>query len=264
MIPTSSVHLHDFEVVSNESVASMTYRLVMRSPELAASIAPGQFMNLAVPGDPSHITRIPLSFAQADPTAGEIELIYALVGEGTRRLSQMRTGDTSTVVGPSGHGWDVPSGTSKVLLVAGGVGAPPIVAAAAMAAKAGVPFDVILGVQTASRLWGKDRAEELGAGAVVVTTDDGSLGVKGFAADAMADLVAKHSYDLVMTCGPMPMMAGVARLAREHDIACQVSMERMMTCGFGACNTCNVAMAAGGYKACCTDGPVFDAQEVAW
>ncbi len=77
-------------------------------------------------------------------------------------------------------------------------------------------------------------------------------------------LLAAGGYDAVYACGPEVMMAGVARLCREAGVACRVSMERMMCCGFGACGTCNVAMADGSYKSCCKDGPVFDAEEVAW
>ena len=76
--------------------------------------------------------------------------------------------------------------------------------------------------------------------------------------------MGKHGYDVVMTCGPQPMMAGVAKVAAAAHIPCQVSMERMMTCGFGACNTCSVQMADGTVRACCQDGPVFDAEEVLW
>lgn len=265
MIPSSGVGLHEFEVVSNEEVATSTWRLVLRAPALAGSIRPGQFMNLEVPGDPSHPLRIPLSFASADAVAGTVDLVYAVVGEGTERLSHMAPGQHSTAVGPSGHGWRLPEPVPvRVLLVAGGVGAPPIVAAAGMLAGAGVPFDAVLGAQTASRLWGEERLSSLGAGTVLVTTDDGSRGIKGFTTDAMSRLLGERDYGLVMSCGPQPMMAGVARLARSAGIACQVSTERMMGCGFGACNSCNVTMAAGGYRSCCSDGPVFDAEELAW
>lgn len=148
--------------------------------------------------------------------------------------------------------------------MAGGVGAPPVIAAARMLAQAGLPFDVVLGAQSADRLWGPDQARALGAGEVLVTTDDGSAGIRGFTTAGMEELVGRHGYDLVMTCGPTPMMAGVARLAADMGMACQASLEKLMGCGFGACNCCNVAMVQGGYKSCCTDGPVFDASEVAW
>lgn len=264
-MPSSKVGLHEFEVVSNEEVAAAIWRLVLRAPVLARSIRPGQFMNLEVPGDPSHPLRVPLSFASADPEVGTVELVYAVVGEGTGRLSRMASGQRSTAVGPGGHGWRLPEVTpGRAVLVAGGVGAPPIVAAASMLAGAGIGFDAVLGAQSASRLWGKERLADLGAGQVLVTTDDGSRGMRGFTTDAMALLLGERDYGLAMSCGPQPMMAGVARLAREAGVACQVSTERMMGCGFGACNTCNVAMAAGGYRSCCSDGPVFDAEELAW
>lgn len=256
--------LSEFTVVANEEVARGVWHLALRCDELASLIRPGQFMNIEVPGDARHLLRIPLSYWKASPEAGVVDLVFAVAGEGTARLADMRPGEISTVIGPLGHGWRVPDGTGRALAVAGGVGAPPVVAACRALVEAGHPCDVVLGAQTAPRLWGVEAAREAGASEVVVATDDGSEGIRGFTTAGMAQLLAQHDYDVVMTCGPQPMMAGVARMAAERGIACQASMERMMTCGFGACNTCNVAMAAGGYRACCTDGPVFDAREVAW
>ncbi len=268
----SNTRLWPFEVVSNEPLAKDIWRLVISSG-VAAEIAPGQFMNLQVPGDGSHVLRIPLSFASSHGPSGTVELIYAVVGEGTRRLSHMAVGDTSTLVGPSGRGWQLPKAPGRSLLVAGGVGLPPIVAAARMLAAQGLGFDAIVGAQTAERhpegqidllrgLPANDLCDC--ARRVLVTTDDGTLGIKGFTTDAMAQLLEERAYAQVYTCGPNVMMAGVAKLAREHGIACQVSMERMMGCGFGACACCNVELAKGGYALCCQDGPVFDAEEVAW
>jgi len=98
----------------------------------------------------------------------------------------------------------------------------------------------------------------------MVTTDDGTAGMRGFSTQALSLLLAKGEYATIYTCGPEVMMRGVAAIAREAGIDCQVSMERMMSCAFGACGTCNVAMRAGGYASACMDGPVFDAEEVAW
>ncbi len=177
------MHLYDFEVASNDAVGEKVYRLVMRSPELASELRPGQFMNVAVPGDASHIVRLPFSFASTDPDAGTVELIYAVVGEGTSRLSEMPVGSKSTVVGPCGNGWDVKPG-GRALAVAGGVGAPPVVAAARIRGGrarggrgAGRPDQV--------EALGEDDARALGAGEVVVTTDDGSYGMRGFSTQAM-------------------------------------------------------------------------------
>lgn len=238
-------------------------RMVACSPTLVPRLAPGQFLNIAVPGDASHIVRVPLSFASTSIWAETIELVYAVVGEGTRRLAAMVPGEGSTAVGPCGHGWELGPG-GRVLAVAGGVGAPPVISAARAFCQEGREVDVILGAQTAARLWGEQDARALGAGRVLVTTDDGSYGMRGLTTQAMEKLLEEEDYDLVVTCGPGVMMAGVARLAEMAHIACQASLERMMTCGFGACSTCNVALRTGGYALCCSDGPVFDAREVKW
>ncbi len=261
---TAGLGVHDFTVVSNEPVADGLVRIVLRAPELAAALAPGQFVNVHVPGDASQILRIPLSFSHADAASGTVEIVYAVVGDGTRRLSGMAAGEASTAVGPCGNPWPAVEGARRACVVAGGVGVTPIVACARMLAASDVAFDAVVGAQTSGRLWGADALEGLGAGTVAVTTDDGTAGRRGFTTDALAGLLAAGDYDVVYACGPEVMMAGVARLCREAGVACRVSMERMMCCGFGACGTCNVAMADGTYKSCCKDGPVFDAEEVAW
>ena len=260
----SEARLHEFEVVSNEPVASAIFRLVMRAPELSRTLRPGQFMNIAVPGDPSQIVRIPLSYSCVDLGAGLVETEFAVVGDGTRRLSSMAAGSVSTVLGPCGNGWGKVDVADPALLVAGGIGITPIVGLARALGSAGVPFDVIVGAQRAERLWGADELRGVGAREVHVTTDDGSSGRKGFTTDVARELLAERRYGMVLTCGPQVMMAGIARIAREAKIPCRVSLERMMTCGFGACSTCNVALARGGYASACVDGPVFDAEEVAW
>lgn len=261
---SAGLDVHDFTVVTNERVADGLMRIVFSAPELASALAPGQFVNIHVPGDASQILRVPLSFSCADAAAGTVEIVYAVVGDGTRRLSEMAAGKSSTAVGPCGNPWPAVPGARRACLVAGGVGITPIVACGRMLADSGVPFDAVVGAQTAGKLWGMDVLEGLGAGVVAVTTDDGTAGRAGFTTDALADLLAKGDYDVIYTCGPEVMMAGVARLCREAGVTCLVSMERMMCCGFGACGTCNVAMADGTYKSCCKDGPVFDAEEVAW
>lgn len=268
--------LHPFEVVSNEPAARGIYRMILRS-DVAAQLKPGQFMNITVPGDASHLLKVPLSFKVADAKAQTVELLYAVVGEGTERLSRLCPGDTSTLVGPCGRGWWLPREEGRALLVAGGIGLPPVLAAARMLAEAGIDFDVVVGARTYALHVMPDATDVLQYGnmaregldrVVELTTDDGTtaegVGRKMYATDAMAELLERRSYTQVYTCGPTIMMAGVAKLAAEHHICCQVSLERMMGCGFGACSCCNVALAHGGYALCCQDGPVFDAEEVAW
>lgn len=266
---SARARLLGFEVVSNDQVAEGARCMVFKS-EVAALLAPGEFVEISVPGDGSQVLRVPLSFSRADAKAGTVRIEYAVVGDGTRRLSLMRPGDTSTLVGPCGHGWRLPGGEGRSLLVAGGIGLPPVLAAAEMLLAARHPFDAVVGAQRCSKLVGVDVDLLRAAGStdpecrVVVCTDDGSLGRAGFTTDAMADLLAEHTYEAVYTCGPTIMMAGVARLAEGAGVSCQASLERMMGCGFGACSCCNVAMRDGASRSCCMDGPVFDAGEVAW
>ena len=150
--PRGTVGLHEFIVMANEEVAKDAYRLEISS-SVSQGLEAGQFINIAVPGDATHILRIPLSFSRTDPANARVELFYAIVGEGTRRLSAMRAGAVSTAVGPCGKGWRLPDEpAARCLLVAGGIGLPPIFAAAEMLARAGVRFDAIVGAQTEAKL----------------------------------------------------------------------------------------------------------------
>ena len=123
----SSARIHDFTVVSNEPVAEGVYRLTIEAPRLAAALEPGQFMSFEVPGDTRQLIRIPLSYSSADAEAGTVTTYYAVVGDGTRRLSAMGAGSTSTVLGPGGHGWKMDKGAKRVLVVAGGIGITPVI-----------------------------------------------------------------------------------------------------------------------------------------
>lgn len=279
--PATAQSLHSAQVITNEQVASSIFCMVIKAPKLAAAILPGQFMNFEVPGNAAHILRVPLSFSRADAAQGTIELVYAVMGDATRRLSNLAAGQTMSVVGPLGHGWKLPQNQElPALLIAGGVGAPPIVAAAQMLSNNGLTCEVILGAQSSSRLWDPVWLHELpGVRAVHIATDDGSAGFHGFTTQLAHKLVQASSaadknagaagfsapaFGSLYTCGPAPMMAGVAQVAEEFGIPCQASLEARMSCGFGACNTCNIPMRKGGYKSCCMDGPVMDALEVRW
>lgn len=263
-MPTPSrARIHEATVVENRPVAKNLNLLTFRAPALAQAFEPGQFMAVAVEGEPRQVARIPLSFSATDPREGLVTTVYMVQGPGTRALAAMEPGQTTTVLGPGGHGWRLDETPHRVLLVAGGVGITPIVAAARALADRGVEFDVALGAQTADGLWGVDELYERGAGHVVVSTDDGTAGARGLVTGIVEGALMGGEHGLVLTCGPEPMMAAVARLAEEYGVDCQVSMERMMTCGFGACATCAVPTNHGSVGAC-MGGPVFDGKEVQW
>ena len=260
-MPTpSSARMHDFEVVSNEKIADGIFSLVISAPKLACALKPGQFVNIAVPGDASSLLRVPLSYAAADAQAGTVEIWYAVVGDDTDRLSKMGPGSTSTLLGPGGHGWMVPADVNRALLVAGGIGVPPILCLGRELSRRGIAFDVCLGAAEADKVVGLDELKAL-ADTVVLCTDDGSAGIKGFCTEPAAKMLGEGVYGYVASCGPAVMMQKVAQAAAENDVYCEVSLERMMSCGFGACNTCNVET-VDGMKGACMCGPVFDASKV--
>lgn len=266
-MPTPSpARVHDVAVVSNEPIARDVCALVIHAPALAEALVPGQFLSIAVPGNAFSLLRIPLSYAAADPAGGTVEIWYAIVGEGTERLAHLRPGDTTTVLGPGGHGWTVPAGARRCLLVAGGIGMPPIFCLAErILATTDASVRVIAGAKTASALVGVDELAAAGDRLeLMIATDDGTAGHQGFTTDLVDEaLAAGDAYDYVATCGPEPMMAKVAAAAAQAGVPCEASLERMMSCGFGACATCAVET-TGGMKGACMCGPVFDAKEVVW
>ena len=261
-MPTpSSARMHDFEVVSNKEIAQGIFSLVISAPKLASALKPGQFVNIAVPGDASSLLRVPLSFYRADTDSGTVEIWYAVVGDDTRRLSRMVPGSISNLLGPGGHGWCVPADCNRALLVAGGIGVPPVLCLAEELGRRGIAFDVCVGASCAGKVVGLDKFREAGAGEVVLCTDDGSAGESGFVTDPAVKMLGLGRYGYVASCGPAVMMKKVAQAAAENDVYCEVSLERMMSCGFGACNTCNVET-VDGMKGACMCGPVFDASKV--
>jgi dihydroorotate dehydrogenase electron transfer subunit len=262
MPQTSPARKYACSVALSEEVAPGAVRMRLACPELAASIEPGQFFNLHVPGDASEILRLPFSWSNKSVEEGWVEFVFLVVGRGTQRLAALPVGTPTTLLGPAGHGWQVPQGAKRALLVAGGSGVVPLLPQARALVAAGVQVDFVEGAPYAARVLYEGEIVAAGA-AFHLSTDDGSRGYAGFATGPAAELLAANAYDVVCTCGPEPMMRAVAKLAAEAGVPCQVSMERLMGCGFGACTTCLVDT-VDGRKGACKDGPVFDAERIVW
>lgn len=261
-MPTPSpARMHDFTVVSNEQIARGVYSLVIEAPKLASMLKPGQFVNIRVPGNAMSLLRIPLSYASANPETGTVEIWYAVVGDGTERIAVWTPGFTGDLLGPGGHGWSVPKDCRRALVVGGGIGVPPVLCLGRELSARGISFDAVVGAASSDSMVGVPEFERAGAGTVAVATDDGSAGHHGFCTDLLADLLARNDYDYIATCGPGVMMKKVAAAAAAADVFCEASLERMMSCGFGACSTCNVET-TDGMKGACMCGPVFDAKKV--
>jgi len=252
--------LESVAVISNDRVTEGVGLLVLRAPQVAARVRPGQFVHLRIATGRDFILRRPFSVHRA---RGErIELLYQVLGSGTRAMSLLEPGATCDVVGPLGCGWRIPPQTSRALLVSGGLGAAPLGMLAEELAAAGVAVTCAMGAPTASRLVGREVFDTV-ARIVDVATDDGSAGERGFVTAVTERLLGGHEYDVVYCCGPEVMQRIVAAQAAAAEVPCQVSLERLMACGIGACLSC-VVTTVSGRKRACVDGPVFDAEEVVW
>ena len=253
--------IESVSVVANERLASGVGLMVLRAPRVAAAVQPGQFVHLRLDTHSETILRRPFSVHRAQ---GEhIELLYQVLGAGTLLMAEKRAGDTSMdVVGPLGHGWVVPDGVAHALLVAGGLGAAPLGILAEQLAERGVAVTVAQGAPTAERLVARDLFERV-ARVVEVATDDGSAGERGLVTLPVARLLRAERFDVAYTCGPEAMQRAVAQMLADTGVRSQVSLERLMACGIGACLSC-VVSTRDGLKRACVDGPVFDAEEVLW
>lgn len=252
--------LERVEVVANDRVAEGIGSLVLAAPRIAESIEPGQFVHLKVAEESAHILRRPFSVHRV---VGErIEILYQVLGAGTRILSRTVPGTRLDAIGPVGRGWSVPAGAAHALVVAGGLGAAPFGMLVERLARAGVAVVVAQGAPTASRLVAADLFRDM-ARTYEVATDDGSEGETGFVTVLTRRLLAEERFDMVYVCGPEPMQRAVAAQVDEYGIPCEVSLERLMACGIGACLSC-VVTTTEGLKRACVEGPVFDAHAVAW
>jgi len=253
------------EVVSLEPIGEY-WHLVLSAPAIASQVRPGHFVALAV-GGPYTSMLLRRSFSVYRAADGRVEIVFSVAGKGTEWLAGVVPGDRVDVVGPLGQPFRVPAEASTAVLVAGGYGSAPMFGLADVIRAAGGAAHFVLGAATAGRLFGVDEARA-GAGQVVVTTDDGSLGTHGRVTDILGDLLASTGATTVYACGPMPMLRAVARMAEAAGIASQCAVEEAMACGIGICMTCVLPVrGADGLTRMvrsCTDGPVFDGAAVRW
>ena len=251
--------LVDLTIKEVQRVNANCVLLVMGSEQPLPATFPGQFAELRIDNTPTVMLRRPISVHSFDAQKNEVGFLVQLVGNGTRWLGSLKVGDKVNTLMPLGNGFTLPETAGKrYLLVGGGVGSAPLYYLAEELKKGGNEFTILIGARSAKDLYRREAYEALGR--VEYTTEDGSLGEKGYVTNH--SLLAEK-YDYIYTCGPKPMMMAVARYARENNIACEVSLENKMACGLGACLCC-VEDTKEGHKCVCTDGPVFSIDELKW
>ena len=238
------------------------YVLLKLTDDRAAlpDMLPGQFVEVRIDDSPSTMLRRPISIHYVDRDANELWLLVALVGDGTRRLGSLSAGDTLNCVLPLGNGFTMAKRPDeRILLVGGGVGVAPLLYFGERLKAVGAVPTFLLGARSAADLLMLDRFQAIGN--VAVTTEDGSMGEKGFVTNH--SLLQQATFDRISTCGPKPMMVAVARYAAQANIPCEASLENLMACGLGACLCC-VEKTVDGNLCVCTEGPVFDTKRLLW
>ena len=238
------------KILANEEVAEKIFRLTVDAPELATIARAGQFVQVKISDD--FTLRRPLGIAST--AGGKVKIFYRAVGRGTEFLSTQRAGETVNILGALGNGYSTYDG--KILLVGGGMGLAPLLCAAEK-----FSADVLIGGRTRDEVtfWQEEFRPHVGK--IFITTDDGSYARKGFVIDLLPEVLSAENYSAVLTCGPEIMMRGVAKLALEKNLPCEVSFEKRMACGLGACLSCSIDTVNGRRKVC-KDGPIFNAKEV--
>ena len=238
-----------FEIVSNVPLTESVYKMVLKG-DVSAITASGQFVNILLDG---LYLRRPISVC--DVEGDTVTIIYKVVGKGTEKMSAMTAGMKLDVLTGLGNGYDLTLAGDHPVLLGGGVGVPPMYLLAKRLIAEGKQISVILGFNTKAEVFYEQEFRALGAD-VTVTTADGSYGLKGFVTDALKNMEYSYFY----TCGPEPMLKAIYKASVTSG---QMSFEKRMGCGFGACMGCSCKTITG-YKRICKEGPVMRKEEILW
>ena len=237
-----------FTIERNTEIAPGMFEMTLLGDTSAITV-PGQFVQIALPG---FYLRRPISVCDCEED--RLTIIYKVVGDGTKAMSEMVSGKTLDLLTGLGNGYDLDACTGHVLVIGGGAGVPPMYYLAKQLKKLRRKVTAILGFQTKTDVIYEEKFNALGV-ETAVTTVDGSYGVAGFVTDAMT-----MPHDYVCACGPLPMLKAVYN---RSDAGGQYSFEERMGCGFGACMGCTVKTKTG-YKRICKEGPVLRKEEILW
>lgn len=256
---------HRGVLLENYPVAGGGWRHLKISLSLPGEPLPGQFVQLRLDRGTDPLLRRPFSIHHADPENGTMALLVRVAGPGTARIAGFHPGIELDLLGPFGRGFPFLDEESPALLVAGGIGLAPLFFAADYRIKRKLPVEFLIGAKTADALPDQPYFESFGL-LPLVSTDDGSRGMKGTAVDLMCKrLEAAVKPTRIHACGPLPLLASVARTGIDLGIPTHLSLESRLACAVGACLGCAFPIRKNGttgYRRVCRDGPVFDGEDV--
>ncbi|MFC4589780.1 dihydroorotate dehydrogenase electron transfer subunit [Sphaerisporangium corydalis] len=243
------------------------HALTVVAPGIAERFRPGHFVSVAVGGPRTSMpTRRAFSVHDVKPDyGGTVELVFSVRGAGTSWLAERKARDSLDLVGPLGRPFPVPRDPCACVLVGGEYGSASLFSLADTLQQRGCRVDFVLGAASADRVFGALRARRMGE-TTTLTTEDGSLGLRGRVTDVLPSVIADARADVVYASGPMPMLRGVTAVAVEFDIPVQVSVEESMACGYGVCMTCVLPVLGDDgvtrMVRSCVEGPVFRGERV--
>ena len=243
------------KIVSNEKIAENIYEVTFALEE-EAEVRAGQFGDISIGG--THLLRRPIAICKIE--GKEVTFCYQIKGEGTQTLKTMGAGTSLNVLMPLGNGFFVEEKEQKIALVGGGVGVFPLIFVL-RAYKNEKKISAYIGYRNKAAVCGEEEFEK--ADKFIAVTDDGSYGEKMNAVQAFeADLKKGNRPDVVLACGPTPMLRALKALTEKEKLDCYVSLEERMGCGIGACLVCVCDLTNGEHARVCKDGPVFNAKDV--
>jgi len=252
------------EILDNERLRKRFYLMRLIAPPVAETCRPGQFVMLRARSAEWPYLNRPFSIYASDGDS-VIELVYEVVGRATSVMAEMAQGDKVEIIGPLGTAFSPVEDSSHMIAVAGGIGMPPLGFFCRRYAGACESMTLVVGAGTGTELLVPVGLMAEGV-EVLSFTEDGSKGSRGLATDGLERVLRSFEGDStrvrIAACGPKPMLGEVNRIANEAGVACEVSVEEIMACGVGACMSCAIPAAAGGYLHACKDGPVMKASDI--
>ena len=256
-------------ILSNHPVAEGYYRLAFRLSHPSATVEPGQFFMVRPVSDSEYDPLLPRPFSvYRNPSPGEVEILYKVIGRGTEILSGKREGDLLHATGPFGNTFPLPAAgeTQEILLVGGGIGVAPLVnlVEALRRTSGEIPLIAFIGGRTRDDLLAVDDFIDMGC-RVISATEDGSIGIRGYVTEALERHLSEGKRRrIVYACGPHPMLKALANLLLPTGIPAYFSLEAVMACGMGLCMGCAERGIVEKYPLVCQDGPVFRADAIQW
>lgn len=257
----SSKEVRNLVVSENIALNATNFLIRLNSEMPLPKIKPGQFINVEINDARDIFLRRPFSIYEIDYVQNSISIIVKILGRGSKKLTEINVGDSLSVIFPLGKGFSIPVEGEKILLIGGGSGVAPMLFLATECGLEKQNVNILIGAKTVTDHINVDKYNQYGN--LFFTTEDGSLGERGFVTQHSVFKNNINNFNKIYACGPDAMMKAIAKVAKEEKVFCEVSLENLMACGFGVCLCC-IEPTVKGNLCVCTDGPVFNINDLKW